>query len=142
MHEQYKQAMSGVRPSAQCTERIINMTNQKRYRVRKGWLAAAIVAAVLLCAAFTANAATNGALFDGTLFQNLHIFLNGKEYTYTLSAPERSTDKDGNPVDHYSIDLPDGKTIDAYAAEEYTAFSVDADDVQSIQIVGTDDETE
>ena len=140
MREQYKSAMSGVRPSALCTERILHMTEKKQKHLKKGWIIATAAVLILLCALFTANAATDGAIFNGNLFQNLRIFLNGEEYTFELSDAERTTDKDGNPVDHYSIELPDGKSIDAYAAEEYTAFSLDAQDVDTVRIVGGDAE--
>ncbi|MBQ7541980.1 MAG: hypothetical protein IJT44_06790 [Clostridia bacterium] len=116
------------------------MTEKKQKHLKKGWIIAAAAVLVLLCALFTANAAADGAIFNGKLFQDLHIFLNGEEFTYELTGAERTTDQDGNPVDHYSIALPDGKSIDAYAAEEYTAFAVDADDADSIQIVGTDED--
>ena len=143
MREQYKKAMSGVRPSAQCTERILSMTEKKKTHLKKGWIIAAAAVLILACALFTANAATDGALFDGTLFQNLRVYLNGEEYEMNeyLNLVEDTTDKDGNPVVHYSYELPDGKSVDAYAAEEYTAFAVDADDADSIRIMGDNTNT-
>lgn len=138
MREQYKKAMSGVRPSAQCTERILSMTEKKQKHLKKGWIIAIAAVLVLLCALFTANAATDGALFNGNLFQNLRVILNGKEYELNdcVSSIEGTTDEHGNPITHYSYDLPDGKSIDAYAAEGYTAFAMDASDAGSVQIVG------
>lgn len=145
MHkEQYKQVLSGVGPSEQCIERILVMTENKTKRIRKGWIIAAAALLVLLCALFTANAATDGALFRGELFQSLRVILNGKEYRLDdyVSLTEEMTDKDGNAVVHYSYALPDGKSIDAYAAENYTAFSADADDLDSMQIVAGDADKE
>ena len=141
MRESYKKAMSGVRPSAQCTERILNMPKENRKHLKKGWIIAVAAAAILLCALFTANAATDGALFNGTLFQDLRVILDGKEYRLNdyLSSKETITYEDGYALEHYSYDLPDGMSIDAFAGEEYTAFAVDANDADSIQIVGGDD---
>lgn len=141
--DQYRKALSGVRPSGQSMERIMNMTEQKTKQFKKGWIIALAAAVILLCALFTANAATDGALFDGTMFQNLKIRLNGKEYDMNdyLDLAESTTDKDGNPVVHYSYNLPDDKKIDAYAAEDYTAFAVDADDAESVQIFSEERES-
>lgn len=138
MREQYRKAMSGVRPSAQCTERILSMTEKKQKHLKKGWIIAIAAVLVLLCALFTANAATDGALFNGNLFQNLRVILNGKEYELNdyVASIEGTTDEYGNPITHYSYDLPGGKSIDAYAAEGYTAFAVSADDAGSVQIMG------
>lgn len=142
--ERYQNAMSGVRPSEQSMERILTMSEKKTKRVKKGWVIALAAVIVLLCALFTANAATDGALFNGELFQNLKVFLNGREYQLDdyVSLKEEITDQDGNAVVHYAYDLPEGKSIDAYAGEGYTAFSVDADDVESVQIVGDQTQTE
>ena len=139
MHkEQYQKSLSGVRPSAQCTERIIAMTEKKQTHLKKGWIIAAAAVLVLLCALFTANAATDGALFDGTLFQDLRVRMNGKEYELNdyLNLAEETTDKYGNPITHYSYALPDGNSIDAYAGEEYTPFAVDADTADRVEIFG------
>lgn len=129
MRERYRQALSGVRPSAQCTERIIKMAEKKQHRIKKGWLAAAIAAIVLLCAVFTANAATDGAVFDGRLLHGLRLVLDGKVFflddyqvdVYTL------TDKDGNTVVRHEYAAPNDVEIYADVAEEYTAFSLDGD---------------
>ena len=140
MREQYKKSMSGVRPSAQCTERIMNMTEKKRHRIGKGWLVAAIVAAVLLCAAFTANAATDGALFDGRLLHGLRLVIDGKEFLLNDYEVDvyTTTDQDGETVVRHEYALPNGAEIRADVAEEYTAFAMDADDVDSMVIVGAD----
>jgi hypothetical protein len=132
----YQKAFSGVRPSEQCIERIIAMSENQRKPVKKGWIIALAAAFILLCALFTANAATDGAIFNGELFEGLIVRFNGKEtrlndYEYTV---ELTTDANGEEVVRYSFDLPDDKRIDAYVAEEYTAFSMDADDVESVQI--------
>ena len=135
--KQYQNALSGVRPSEQSIERILSMTENKQKHVKKGWIIALAAAFILACALFTVNAATDGAVFNGELIHGLIVRINNKEmrledYAYTV---EDTTDKDGNPVVHYSFDLPEGKSIDAYAAEEYTAFGIDAQDAESVQMI-------
>ena len=143
MHEQYKKAMSGVRPSAQCTERILSMTEKKQTHLKKGWIIAAAAVLVLLCALFTANAATDGALFDGRLLHGLRLVIDGKEFILNDYEVDvyTTTDQDGETVVRHEYALPNGAEIRADVAEEYTAFAVDADDVDSIRIMGDDTNT-
>ena len=130
MREQYRKAMSGVRPSAECTERIMEMTERKQRRSKKGWLAVAIAAAVLLGAAFTANAATDGALFDGRLLHGLRLVMDGKEFALSdyQVAVHTVTDENGETVVQHDYALPNGAEIHASVAENYTSFSVDSSD--------------
>ena len=140
MHEQYKQALSGVRPSAQCTERILSMTEKKHTHLKKGWIIAAAAVLVLLCALFTANAATDGALFDGRLLHGLRLVIDGKELILNDYEVDvyTTTDQDGETVMRHEYALPNGAEIRADVAEEYTAFAMDADDADSMVIVGAD----
>ena len=138
MHEQYRKAMSGVRPSAQCTERILSMTEKKQTHLKKGWIIAAAAVLVLLCALFTANAATDGALFDGRLLQGLRVWINGEDYNlsdYQVDVYTR-LDENGDNVVRHDYALPNDIEIHADVAEDYTAFSVDGD-ADSIRIQGT-----
>lgn len=142
MHERYKKAMSGVRPSAACTERILNMTEKKQKHFKKGWIVAAAVAAILLCALFTANAATDGALFDGSVLQNLRIIFNGQEVEFSEEQIDvyTVTNENGETVVRHEYALPNGNKVYADTAEDHTAFAMDADDVGSVQIVGADED--
>ena len=138
MHESYKKAMSGVRPSAQCTERIITMTEKKQTHLKKGWIIAAAAVLVLLCALFTANAATDGALFDGRLLQGLRLVFDGKEFylnDYEVDV-YTTTDQNGETVVRHEYALPNGAQVRADVAEEYTAFSMDADTADQVEISG------
>lgn len=135
--ERYTSALSGVRPSDQAVERILTMT-KKQAHVKKGWIIVAAAVFILACALFTVNAATDGAVFNGELIHGLIVRINGKETrleNYAVKV-ENTTDADGNPVVRYSYDLQDGKSIDVYAAEDYTAFAVDAQDAESVHIYG------
>lgn len=130
MREQYRKAMSGVRPSAECTERIMEMTERKQHRSKKGWLTVAIAAAVLLGAAFTANAATDGALFDGRLLHGLRLVMDGKEFVLSdyQVAVHTVTDENGETVVQHDYALPNGAEIHASVAENHTSFSIDSSD--------------
>lgn len=138
MHkEQYQKAFSGVRPSEQSVERILTMTEKKQNHVKKGWIIALAAALILLCALFTANAATDGAIFNGELIRGLIVRINGKDtlledYLITI---EETTDENGDPVVKHSYDLPDDKKIEVYAAENYTAFAMEASNADSDQIM-------
>lgn len=140
MHESYKKAMSGVRPSAQCTERIMHMTENKPHRIHKGWLAAAIAAVLLLCAAFTANAATDGALFDGRLLDALRVRIGGQEYALSEHQINvyTTTDENGDTVVRHEYALPNDVTVYADTAEAYTAFSLEGDAGSEVRIVSPD----
>lgn len=135
--ERYTHALSGVRPSDQAVERILTMANNKKH-VKKGWIIALAAAIILASALFTVNAATDGAVFNGELIHGLIVRINGKETRledYAVKV-ENTTDADGNPVIRYSYDLQDGKSVDVYAAEDYTAFAVDAQDAETVHIYG------
>ena len=136
--EQYQKSLSGVRPSAQCEERIIAMTEKKQKPMKKGWIIAAAAVLILLCALFTANAATDGALFDGRLLHGLRLVMDGKEFylnDYEVDV-YTTTDQDGETVVRHEYALPNGAEVRADVAEDYTAFAVDADTAERVEIVG------
>lgn len=136
--ERYKNAFSGVRPSDQCIERIVSMTDNKKKTLKKGWIVAIAAVLILACALFTVNAATDGAIFQSELFQGIIVRFNGAEsritdFEYTA---ERTTDSEGNEVVKYSFDLPNDGNVDVFVAEDYTALSLDSADLDSVQIYG------
>ncbi len=63
MKKKYKQVFGRVAPDEKTIERIIDMTAEKRIRFKPLLIAAAIIAAVAV-GMFSANAATDGELFD------------------------------------------------------------------------------
>ena len=140
MHEPYKQAMSGVRPSAQCTERILTMTEKKQTHLKKGWIIAFAAVLILLCVLFTANAATDGALFDGRLLHGLRLVFDGKEFDLNDYEVDvyTTTDQNGETVVRHEYALPNGAEVRADVAEEYTAFSLDAETADRVEIRGED----
>ena len=88
--ERYKQAFSNIHPSNEAIERIFDMTQKKTKRIKfKVLLTAAIVIALSVCAVFSANAATDGAVFEAAKLiingENVNIvdyIKTYKSYTY------------------------------------------------------------
>lgn len=81
------------------------MTEKKNKRIKlKGLLVAVACLAALLCGTLTANAATDGALFEG-----INLIVNGenvdlKDYIKNYKS---YVDEDGNTVSEYEIEVPD-----------------------------------
>lgn len=105
--DNYKKAFSNIRPSDERLERIFDMTEKKK-RVRglkKGLIAVMAVIIALMCGALTANAATDGAFFDG-----VRLIINGKEVDESeyLKVRKSYTNEDGEVVDEYTFALPEG----------------------------------
>ncbi len=117
--DQYQKAFSGVHPSEQSIERIIAMSENKRKTVKKGWIIALAAALILLCALFTANAATDGSIFSGEMLHGLIVRFNGKETRlddYEVMV-ELTTDEQGEEVVKHSYGLPDNKKVEVYSAK-------------------------
>lgn len=105
--DNYKRAFSNIRPSDERLERIFDMTEKKK-RVRglkKGLIAVMAVIIALMCGALTANAATDGAFFDG-----VRLIINGKEVNESeyLKVRKSYTKDDGTVVDEYTFALREG----------------------------------
>lgn len=74
MTNKYKRAFSQIHPSDKTLERIYTMSEKKNKRIKfKGLLIAAACITALLCGTVTANAATDGALFEG-----INLIINGE----------------------------------------------------------------
>lgn len=104
----YKKAMSAVRPSDQTVERIMDMTQTKKRRgLKKGIVAVLVILAVLICGGITANAAT-----DGALFENVKLFINGEEVAADDFVDYNAyTDDEGNDVEEYIVSIPDESDV-------------------------------
>ena len=106
LRDNYKKAFSQINPSEETIEKIFEMTEKKRSKkIRKGLIIAVALVATLLCGAFTANAATDGALFEG-----IGLIINGQEVDlgdYIINH-KFYVDENGNKVDEYvKVDLND-----------------------------------
>lgn len=63
--ELYIDVMSGIQPSENVIERIMDMTDSKRkFKPKKGLIAVLVVIAILAFGGITANAATDGAVAE------------------------------------------------------------------------------
>ncbi len=89
--EKYISSFSGVEPSDEIKERILNMASTKK---RYSFKALAVVLAVLIIVAaamITANAATNGAIGDKVIelskevSEKISVVVNGKEIEATFN---------------------------------------------------------
>ncbi len=106
---EYKKAMSGVHPSDQVIERIMDMTdNKKRKGFKKGLIAVLVVMSVLLCTGLTANAATDGAVADAIneSINKVKIKINGKEVDADAKL-KKYVDQNGRTVSEYEISIPE-----------------------------------
>lgn len=106
--DNYKKAFSNICPSDERLERIFDMTEKKK-RVRglkKGLIAVMAGIIALMCGALTANAATDGAFFDG-----VKLILNGEEVNISdyLKEHKSYTKEDGEVVNEYTFDVPEGE---------------------------------
>lgn len=101
----YKRTFSQIRPSDETIERIFEMSENKSKKMKhKGLVIAIACLMALLCGTLTANAATDGALYEG-----VKLIINGEDVnlsdyirnykTYTLD--------DGTEVAEYEIEVPD-----------------------------------
>lgn len=104
--DNYKKAFSNIRPSDERLERIFDMTEKKKRArgFKKGLIVVIAVMSVLMCGALTANAATDGALFEG-----VRLVINGEEANISdyLKTHNSYKNDDGDVVDQYTFDLPD-----------------------------------
>lgn len=108
--ENYKRAFSAVHPSDKTVERILEMpeNKQKKAMPRKLVMVLAILTTIT-GGMLTANAATDGAVLDGTLFKDIRMVIDGKEANAAdyITEHKTTTDKEGNKVDTYEIAIPD-----------------------------------
>lgn len=99
----YKRTFSQIRPSEQTIERIFEMSEKKNRSIRhKGLMIAMACLVALLCGTLTANAATDGALFEG-----INLIINGENVNivdYVKSHDKYVTD-DGTVVETYEFEL-------------------------------------
>lgn len=104
--DNYKKAFSNIRPSDERLERIFDMTEKKKRArgFKKGLIVVIAVLSVLMCGALTANAATDGALFDG-----IKLVINGEEANVSnyLKSHGSYTNDNGDVVDVYTFELDD-----------------------------------
>ena len=105
LRDNYKKAFSQINPSEETIERIFEMTEKKHIqKIHKGLIIAVAVIATLLCGSLTANAATNGALFDGIV-----LMINGEEVNWKehIVSYNSYVEEDGTEVEEYEFEVED-----------------------------------
>lgn len=81
------------------------MSEKKSKRIKfKGLLVAVACLAALLCGALTANASTDGALFEG-----IQLIVNGEDVDLKdyIKYHNSYVDENGNTVSEYEFEMPD-----------------------------------
>ena len=114
LRDNYKKAFSQINPSEETIERIFEMTEKKRSKkIRKGLIIAIAIIVTLLCGVLTANAASNGALFDG-ISNEIGFKINGEDVEDLTSRILKSfVDKGGTGSERYQIDLDGDGEVDS-----------------------------
>lgn len=104
MTNKYKKTFSQIHPSDKTLERIYAMSEKKNKRIKfKGLLIAAACITALLCGTVTANAATDGALFEG-----INLIINGENVDIKEYIRDYKSYKIGNgTATEIEIEVPD-----------------------------------
>lgn len=104
MTNKYKRTFSQIHPSDKTLERIYAMSEKKNKRIKfKGLLIAAACITALLCGTVTANAATDGALFEG-----INLIINGENVDIKEYIRDYKSYKIGNgTATEIEIKVPD-----------------------------------
>lgn len=119
----YKRTFSQIRPSEEVIERIFEMSEKKNKRIKsKGLIAVLVCLAALLCGTLTANAATDGALFEG-----IHLIINGEDVDlkdYITDYKAYKTDN-GTEVEEFQFEVPDDGSGSISISDESTSDNQD-----------------
>lgn len=104
MTNKYKKTFSQIHPSDKTLERIYAMSEKKNKRIKfKGLLIAAACITALLCGTVTANAATDGALFEG-----INLIINGENVNIKEYIRDYKSYKVGDgTATEIEIEVPD-----------------------------------
>lgn len=126
---EYKQVFSKIQPSDNFEERILNMTNRKKFVSFKRVLITALVVISLLCSVGVfANAATDGAVGEAIsqVAEKVIVFINGEKTEQELVF-EEGVGKDGEPYykGEVLIKDPEGKEDGKIEFEmDYEGFEI------------------
>lgn len=105
MDNHYKRTFSQIRPSDETIERIFEMSEKKNKRIKfKGLLVAVACLAALLCGTLTANAATDGALFEG-----INLIVNGENVNLVdyIKSHDKYVTEDGAVMETFEFEVDD-----------------------------------
>ncbi len=113
MNKKYKNAFSLVAPSDESIERIFDMTERKRKISFKPLLVAAIVIIASVGGLFTANAATDGEVFEAIeqseVVKKLVVYINGQKAELNEDQYEYHTEvgEDGKTIERIEFGVTD-----------------------------------
>lgn len=105
MDNHYKRTFSQIRPSDETIERIFEMSEKKNKRIKfKGLLVAVACLAALFCGTLTANAATDGALFEG-----INLIVNGENVNLVdyIKSHDKYVTEDGTVMETFEFEVDD-----------------------------------
>lgn len=105
MDNHYKRTFSQIRPSDETIERIFEMSEKKNKRIKfKGLLVAVACLAALFCGTLTANAATDGALFEG-----INLIVNGENVNLVdyIKSHDKYVTEDGTVMETFEFEADD-----------------------------------
>ncbi len=105
MDNHYKRTFSQIRPSDETIERIFEMSEKKNKRIKfKGLLVAVACLAALFCGTLTANAATDGALFEG-----INLIVNGENVNLVdyIKSHDKYVTEDGAVMETFEFEVDD-----------------------------------
>lgn len=152
--DKYKRTFSAVHPSDETVERILEMPEKNRKKVipRKLVMVLAVLTTIT-GGMLTANAATDGAVLDGTLFKDIRMVVNGKEADASpYIKKHETTQKDGLKIDTYEIEVPGDKeqqtgsyVIASDSDSGYTVnptFEIDTDKQEAALSVGIEEKND
>lgn len=113
--KQYTDTFSNIHPSDETIERIMSMTNKKRFTGFSKTLVALVAVISILCSiGLVVNAATDGAIAETvsevfeTVSNKITILINGKETEADINISEK-TSADGEKYyeAEIKVDIPD-----------------------------------
>lgn len=125
--EKYINSFSGVEPSDEIKERILNMASTKKRYSFKALAVALAVLMLIATAMLTANAATDGAIGEKIsevgkeISEKIIVMFNGEEIPVEAKKSV-TTDENGNSIVSFAIDLPD---IENNETDDEVVFALD-----------------
>ncbi len=135
MNNKYKKAFSGVRPSNEFNERIINMTEKKsNVSFKRVLVLTAAIIMLLVIASISVNAATNGEFFNKIeVYFNDVILHPDKVNTYVK--------ENGNKVEENIYNLGEGSEFIVRQEERIDDGATYNEMEINMEITGDTDET-
>lgn len=112
---EYKKAFSQIQPSDEVVERILEMSEKKKLMPKtKTLLVAIAVIAVLVCATFSVNAATDGAVASYVTEKASQVLPENISNIFNIVINGKKVDVDTDKITHETLSTPDGVQYEHY----------------------------